>query len=401
MKRGSDDVAESEIPQHLVGTGMEALLVAIDRLHPPKHARLSIHDLVECDSESVSSGCSRKTHTPPPVDVPATSTTTLVMTCWHARIAQKSYGVEKRFLCPPPQVSFDKPPHSLPAGSLRMSVWSDDDTGSPCSTEQLRLRDSSISPFWFRQLHVSSSATAKNKSFTLGLHLVSPFSPGMAVRSQPITVISKPSKKTNKCRNASLALRSGDTISLYSRINSQTVRTRFVTASNERGWSANQRRWDALVIRAVDDDGSVSATLSDSSSTLGSLDAPIIRYGMKVVLSHPMYPHLRSPIMIIRKVDRNEVAKCTPGATSGDVSQMHRIVFENPHNGHMYWGSIPLDDATPSITASYGSANDLDGEIINQVGWITATDHHSLLQYKVPDHLCWTIVGVTSFSTPL
>ncbi|KAJ2545254.1 hypothetical protein EV175_005823, partial [Coemansia sp. RSA 1933] len=105
----------------------------------------------------------------------------------------------------------------------------------------------------FKSLHVTGMQKAK--SFRLQLDLLIPTSIGIqlhnphdsnrwrtpdvyaSLESDPVAIISKPSKKTAKARNQSTCIRAGSLISLFNRINSQTFRTKYLNVDH------NTNRW--------------------------------------------------------------------------------------------------------------------------------------------------------------
>src|SRR5690606_32021249 len=118
--------------------------------------------------------------------------------------------------------------------SLSMAVVSE--TGERSFEQKATLDNNMVSSFKF--LHVTG--TAKAKSFQLSLDIAEPPPPSLnpegsetsangrvwaTVDSAPVTIISKPSKKTAKTRNISSCILAGGPVSLFNRINSQTVRT--------------------------------------------------------------------------------------------------------------------------------------------------------------------------------
>jgi recombining binding protein (suppressor of hairless) len=190
--------------------------------------------------------------------------------CLHAAVAQKSYGSEKRFLCPPPVVHVEGPVWQMRSQQLSMSVVSE--TGER-SFEQKAPLDAQMTAS-FKFLHVTG--TAKAKSFLLSLDIAEPPSqnpaaaedaPSPAGRvwatfdSAPVTIISKPSKKTAKTRNISSCILAGGPVSLFNRINSQTVRTKYMTIDNHQLCASNVS-WSAFnvnVVRRTQDVATVSA----------------------------------------------------------------------------------------------------------------------------------------------
>lgn len=159
--------------------------------------------------------------------------------CLHAAVAQKSYGTEKRFLCPPPIVHIEGPLWEMKNQQLSMTVVSE---GGERSYEQRAPVDHNLAAS-FKFLHVTGSA--KSKSFQLSLDIAEPPPPGpdgldstspgrvwASFDSAPVTIISKPSKKTAKTRNITSCILAGGPVSLFNRINSQTVRTKYMTVDH-------------------------------------------------------------------------------------------------------------------------------------------------------------------------
>jgi recombining binding protein (suppressor of hairless) len=183
--------------------------------------------------------------------------------CLHAAVAQKSYGSEKRFLCPPPVVNIEGPVWHLRSQVLGMSVVSE--TGER-SFDQRAALDAHMGAS-FKFLHVANHAKAK--SFQLSLDLVDPgpgalppavegVAPPMpaggrvwaSFDSAPVTIISKPSKKTAKTRNISSCILAGGPVSLFNRINSQTVRTKYMTIDQTQLCASNVS-WSAFNVNVV------------------------------------------------------------------------------------------------------------------------------------------------------
>ena len=179
--------------------------------------------------------------------------------CLHAAVAQKSYGSEKRFLCPPPVVHIEGPIWNMKAQQLSMAVVSE---GGERSFSQRAPLDQSLSAS-FKFLHVSG--TAKSKSFQLSLDIAEPGAPTPATEngenagdgrvwasfdSAPVTIISKPSKKTAKTRNLSSCSLAGGPVSLFNRINSQTVRTKYMTVDQTQLCASNTS-WSAFNVNVI------------------------------------------------------------------------------------------------------------------------------------------------------
>ena len=185
--------------------------------------------------------------------------------CLHAAVAQKSYGTEKRFLCPPPIVHIEGPVWNMKAQQLSMTVVSE---GGERSYEQRAPIDHNLSAS-FKFLHVTGSA--KSKSFQLSLDIAEPAPPApdgsdasgpgrvwASFDSAPVTIISKPSKKTAKTRNIASCILAGGPVSLFNRINSQTVRTKYMTADNGQLCASNVS-WTAFNVNVPHPTGETPA----------------------------------------------------------------------------------------------------------------------------------------------
>ena len=128
---------------------------------------------------------------------------------------------------------------------LSMAVVSE---GGDRSFEQRAPFDQNLTAS-FKFLHVTG--TAKTKSFQLSLDISEPPSNPegsdsaasgrvwATFDSAPVTIISKPSKKTAKTRNISSCILAGGPVSLFNRINSQTVRTKYMTVDHTQLCASN------------------------------------------------------------------------------------------------------------------------------------------------------------------
>lgn len=334
--------------------------------------------------------------------------TDVKLSCWHAKVAQKSYGAEKRFLCPPPKVSIESFSNLLPRNfcelPIKMSVVNGDDV--VCSTQEAYCTVSDgenpgANCTSFKQLHVSS--TAKSKSFSLYVNVLGNYglssctnrqSDGF-IKSNHITIISKPSKKNKSNKKSATVMYSGDYISLYSRLNSQTVRTRHICISedlNEFKFCASSGNWDPIMIWALDEPVQMDEVCSDGIA---------LRYGMKIALSD-IHGRVQSKPMIIRRVEKNKISRDSDG---GHVCQMHRVAFEiaeDSRTSYWGWGSTKKD---PHSLVQFESPTSPDESIcdsyyglqvdrcMNYISAFTESDGTA----KVGDHICWTMVGVDNF----
>ncbi|KZV75477.1 hypothetical protein PENSPDRAFT_571345 [Peniophora sp. CONT] len=319
--------------------------------------------------------------------------TTIV--CLHAAVAQKSYGSEKRFLCPPPVVHVEGPGWQMRQQKLSMSVVSE--TGERSFGQNSTL-DAQMSAS-FKFLHVTG--TAKAKSFLLSLDIAEPPAIPAAVHSDdppqpfgrvwasfdsaPVTIISKPSKKTAKTRNISSCILAGGPVSLFNRINSQTVRTKYMTIDNNQLCASNVS-WSAF-----------SVNVMRRSQEVPNVNPQPVTYGSEVVLTDTLSGISTAPL-VIRKVDKGRIAS----DDGGPVSQMQKIALQRVNAdgsrhylsaaGPMPGGGAPTTPQPPPGQAGTHPLIFQSPRVRDEVkdGVRTVTD-------EVDDYLCWTIVGISKF----
>ncbi|WAR61726.1 hypothetical protein PtB15_12B416 [Puccinia triticina] len=182
------------------------------------------------------------------------------------KVAQKSYGAEKRFLCPPPsalllgcswwaaaeadprrpmpspnRLALHPPTtiismsgeHSIPTEAY--SEWmsmSGHVVGDQASLDDVVIAGRCVG----KQLHISE-VDEKTKKVEALVRVIAPgFGPPEARHigtfpSKPIKVISKPSKKRQSIKNLDLCIHHGTTIALFNRLRSQTVSTKYLCVS--------------------------------------------------------------------------------------------------------------------------------------------------------------------------
>ncbi|KAI9475993.1 MAG: beta-trefoil DNA-binding domain-containing protein [Benjaminiella poitrasii] len=199
--------------------------------------------------------------------------------------------------------------------------------------------------------------------------------------SKGIKVISKPSKKRQSIKNMELCIHHGTTISLFNRIRSQTVSTKYLGVSNGHNSDSNGTcfvartgSWDPFVIWIVDTARSSETTTTPRQhhpsnphfppppaialQTPSTPQQPIaVHYNQPVVLQC-VTTGLVSPVMIIRKVDKGSMVlggnrvvatdeapdyfsssststnkpigggECGDEALGDPVSQLHKIAFQ-------------------------------------------------------------------------
>ncbi|KAI8987185.1 beta-trefoil DNA-binding domain-containing protein [Pilobolus umbonatus] len=192
--------------------------------------------------------------------------------------------------------------------------------------------------------------------------------------SKGIKVISKPSKKRQSVKNMELCIHHGTTVSLFNRIRSQTVSTKYLgvltngSASRKDSGTcfvARTNSWDPFVIWIVDTTHSDQSreSLKNNHHPINPhypappaialkttpKQAPIaLHYNQPVVLQC-VRTGLVSPIMVIRKVDKGSMVlggnriDDLSGVTGGEfgdealgdpVSQLHKVAFQIVNDQH-------------------------------------------------------------------
>ncbi|KAL1754704.1 hypothetical protein FB107DRAFT_291498 [Schizophyllum commune] len=312
--------------------------------------------------------------------------------CLHAAVAQKSYGTEKRFLCPPPIVHIEGPVWHMRSQQLSMAIISE--TGERTFEQRAALDTNMTSSFKF--LHVTS--TAKAKSFQLSLDIAEP--PPSAAGSDatdaplgrvwasfdsaPVTIISKPSKKTAKTRNIASCILAGGPVSLFNRINSQTVRTKYMTIEHAQLCASNIA-WSAFNVNVV--------RRSTDTPPVGAAGPQAVSYGSEIILSDTTSGISTSPL-VIRKVEKGKVI----ADDGGPVSQMQKVVLQrvNPDGSRHYLSAAGPGSGSPS--GSGGSASQAGTHpLIFQSPRVSDDSNKDNHNDEVDDYLCWTIVGISKF----
>ncbi|KAF8634475.1 hypothetical protein AX15_000915 [Amanita polypyramis BW_CC] len=316
--------------------------------------------------------------------------------CLHAAVAQKSYGSEKRFLCPPPVVHIEGPVWHLRSQQLSMAVVSEN---GERSFEQKAPLDNNMTAS-FKFLHVTG--TAKAKSFQLSLDIAEPVAPNMnnegaevpagrvwaSFDSAPVTIISKPSKKTAKTRNISSCILAGGPVSLFNRINSQTVRTKYMAIDHAQLCASNVA-WSAFNVNVI-------RRPTDTPPIAGPQP---VTYGCEIVLSDTLSGISTGPL-VIRKVDKGRVS----ADDGGPVSQMQKIALQrvNPDGTRHYLSAAGPMPGTPGVVAPPApgmSSQAGTHPLIFQTPRVRdeMKDGVRIITDEVDDYLCWTIVGISKF----
>ncbi|CDS42579.1 suppressor of hairless protein [Echinococcus multilocularis] len=281
-----------------------------------------------------------------------------VLIVLHAKVAQKSYGTEKRFFCPPPCIylrgdGWDARPSvgsptkllgssSDPAFQRSFLPW---ETESDFNTNKSGGEKTQVLAF----MGIGGTSTAKDmvqlslepgkdysaaktlfisdsdkrKHFMLTVKMF--YSNGKDLgqfNSRRIKVISKPSKKKQSLKNTDLCIASGTKIALFNRLRSQTVSTRYLHV-DAGSFHASSSRWGAFTIHLLSDD--------ESEAEEFNVRDGYIHYGhtVKLVCSET---GMALPRLIVRKVDKTVVML----DADDPVSQLHKCAFYLKDTDRMY-----------------------------------------------------------------
>ena len=246
-------------------------------------------------------------------------------------VAQKSYGSEKRFLCPPPAIVYDLTEY----GKLRTKNSTKTDSENGASSEQNSESVKLLGAVFIKQLpqntipvqssNLCDSQTLKNlyvsdsdhvKDFKVQLKLVHNHTNDLgSYFSTDIKVISKPSKKKQTQKTNDLCIESGSKIALFNRLRSQNVNTRYLVADKQQMTvKASSKMWGIFYIHLVDD----NETEGDEFCSLPGN----ITYGSHVKLVCAENG-MALPRLVIRKVDKQSAfLDCVEV-----VSQLHKCAF--------------------------------------------------------------------------
>uniref|UniRef100_A0A8C8RJE5 Recombination signal binding protein for immunoglobulin kappa J region like n=1 Tax=Pelusios castaneus TaxID=367368 RepID=A0A8C8RJE5_9SAUR len=243
----------------------------------------------------------------------------------HAKVAQKSYGSEKSCWCPSRECfSFSFPARDLGEASFRVCGYMGLDSvgSSHMETQKLNFEEQSDSKEFSCAKALYISDTEKRKHFRLVLKLF--FSNGQEIgtfHSKLIKVISKPSQKKQSLKNTDLCISAGSKVSLFNRLRSQTVSTRYLSVEDGT-FIASARQWAAFTLH-----------LADEHCTRGEfpLREGYIRYGSVVQLICTA-TGITLPPLIIRKVSKQYAML----DVEEPISQLHKCAFQFQGSNGMY-----------------------------------------------------------------
>lgn len=242
--------------------------------------------------------------------------TTLIIN--HAKVAQKSYGNEKRFFCPPPCVYLHGEGWKKKSEQIEQATNGNDSEvhafiGIGSKSQEMQKLNLEGKDFCAaKTLYISDSD--KRKHFTLSVKMFYGNGESLGTfESKTIKVISKPSKKKQSLKNADLCIEGGTQVALFNRLRSQTVSTRYLHVE-EQNFYASSQEWGSFKIHLIPDD----ETEGEEFDT----EEGYIHYGrtVKLVCTETS---MALPLMVIRKVDKQHALL----DADDPVSQLHKCCF--------------------------------------------------------------------------
>ncbi|XP_055077951.1 recombining binding protein suppressor of hairless-like protein isoform X2 [Periophthalmus magnuspinnatus] len=292
------------------------------------------------------------------------------ITILHAKVAQKSYGNEKRFFCPPPCVYISGPGWRLMQDNLKASGFGDSvyqvrgymclDCSSQSQSDAFKLvfdeqPDSRQLFACAKSLYISDQD--KRKHFRLLLRLFLGRQEVGSFHSRLIKVISKPSQKRQSMKNADLCISSCSRVALFNRLRSQTVSTRYLSVEGG-AFVASARHWTAFTITMVEEQRADFA-----------LTESFVCYGCVVQLVCTE-TGVTLPPMVIRKVNKQHAIL----DVDEPVSQLHKCAFQFRDSPQSY---LCLSNDNIIQYHAQCPTRDPSRVVLN-------------------DGSCWTIIGVES-----
>lgn len=234
---------------------------------------------------------------------------------WPA-VAQKSYGHEKRLLTPFPICTIQGRAREL-CGDTPLAHLTIVPSDSTMSTVPCTANFDSNRRLAYKYLHISNDGIGRSKAVNFKFHMAQNGShspseiPLLEFSTPSIILLSKPSKRTSRLKLQSSFIYTETPVSLFSRINSQTVRTKYLTLEDDR-LSVESDSWSSFSIHSFE--------------SMFRKEAAVMRpllYGEKIVLKHVKSGFVSDPL-IVRRLE-GKVIVDGPG---GNISQMQKIVLE-------------------------------------------------------------------------
>lgn len=281
----------------------------------------------------------------------------------YPQVTQRSYGREKRFMCPQPILMLfgegwnQKRSHrrsnamSFEVEKCALGQVESTTDKFPGSTEQYNANATSVSKLHRRKSNPITRSIFKGlfvndvKSFKLNFCGTDSDSGELKfqIHSGSIGVISKPSRSGTSSKDSAATIYSGETIALFNRVKAQTVSTRFL-ATSEDGKQLITRHcpWQPFRIWLRDDpkcpkvDAHIMPCEWETPTSAANAKAghPLI-YDDVVVLENVTTGLTTLPLYVRRTMGRDAVVSDPDGTdkqqsepTKDTISQLQKVAFE-------------------------------------------------------------------------
>ncbi|KAL1124475.1 hypothetical protein AAG570_001101 [Ranatra chinensis] len=229
----------------------------------------------------------------------------MVVVILHAKVAQKSYGNEKRFFCPPPCIYLYgegwrlRQEQLLREGDSEHAAQLCAFIGIGNSEQDMQQLDLNNGKQYCAAKTLYISDSDKRKHFMLSVKMF--YGSG---------------------HDIGVFHTSGTKVALFNRLRSQTVSTRYLHVENG-NFHASSTQWGAFTIHLLDDD--------ESESEEFSVREGYVHYGSTVKLVCSV-TGMALPRLIIRKVDKQMALL----EADDPVSQLHKCAFYMKDTERMY-----------------------------------------------------------------
>ncbi|CCG83957.1 protein of unknown function [Taphrina deformans PYCC 5710] len=312
-------------------------------------------------------------------------------------VAQKSYGNEKRLLTPFPICSVDGPLHSVGGDEVKTHLTIIPSDGDMMVVPYTANFDPSQNST-FKTLHINNENIGRSKVVNFKYQLTQkglydPLDiPLIDLNSPDVILLSKPSKKTSRLKIQSSFIFMQSAVSLFTRINSQTARTKYLTLESEARLGVQSDSWLPFTILSYRN-GQINNEIRMR---------PLL-YGETIVLRDPQQRYTSDPLIVRRCEGKTIIDK-----SGGNVSQMQRIVLEKATKGVSADPAV-VDESGPSMSNQRLFLSSKEAQQPRDVrnykciplpftSFETATIREGSDVLEMEDAGQWTIVGVMSQS---
>lgn len=308
----------------------------------------------------------------------------------HPTVAQRSYGHEKRYLCPPPLVRLEGPRwrEELIGGIVpRLRVTCDGNTSDlSLMSEDERLGLHAVSKSLYIADHGVARPAAADAAFDIMLNDEQKLG---TFRTAMITVISKPIKKIRSDR-PDMCIKANSPVALFNRVRGQTVSTRYlcVDGAGDTNCGLTSSGWSAFELVSAGDIPQGAMTVEKQLSRKAALLCHGQTFRLKDSLTGKM-----SPPIVLHKVDKNMVLM----DNDEPVSQLMKVALCVPSAGNQY---LSVNDGVVSYHKAIPHPDNANRAIIMEGAAWTISSTKSI-EYSFADMRRSVSSSVTGDSVPI